>query len=714
MVWDGLYENYVPLKGWAEPSLEGEFMEGQDRPRVGSGFDIRGQESKRALGRTSKAGDILAHILTQYEESVIRAEKNRVGKTFLRLAQQNPNPNLWEISEKKLRRTIDKETGQVTLTPDPLGNRMDNVLAVKVGGDVFHITIHDPNLARNMKNLGAESMGLLTQALAKFNRYLAFINTSLNPEFVISNFSRDIQTAGVNLQGIDAAKGLTVKIMKDVPKALAGAYGAIRGNKQATEWQKWFREFSEEGGRISFFGMEDVKTKAKRIQKMMADARPGAGPQTRKVFREFFDFVQDINSVVENGIRLSTYANLRRNGVSKKKAASIARNLTVNFNRKGEKGPLVGALFLFYNASMQGSVRMIKALRHKRVRQVTVGIVAFHFFLDLLNAAMSPDDDDGESKYDKVNEWTKDHNHVIMNPWAEPGGDGGDAIGFKLPMPYGYNVFAVLGRRIGEVVRGKVDPMEAALGLVNVAINSFNPLGGESDILKTITPTVFKPVLELETNRDFMDNPVMPEQNTFGPPKPDSQRYWSSVSEPAQWVTEKLNQWTGGSEVRPGSIDISPETLDHFWSFLTGGTGMFVNRTTDAFLKTVQGEEVAWKDVPMVRRLVEGNNEYWTNRRYYEVRDRALLVDQEMKKLRGQERIEARENNPNDLKILGAVKMADKQLKKLREDRRKWENEDAPVSDEKRQEALDKIEARIKAIMGRVIKRYDELEEASE
>jgi hypothetical protein len=234
MVWDGLYEHYVPLRGWAEPSLEGEFIEG-GRSRSGSGFDIRGQESKRAMGRTSKAGDILAHVLTQHEEAVIRAEKNRVAKTFLRLAQQNPNPSLWEISEKKLRRTIDKETGQVTLTPDPLGNRMDNVLAVKVGGDVFHITIHDPNLARNMKNLGAESMDFFIRALAKFNRYLAFINTSLNPEFVISNFSRDIQTAGVNLQGIESAKGLTTKIMRDVPKALAGAYGAIRSNKRDTE-----------------------------------------------------------------------------------------------------------------------------------------------------------------------------------------------------------------------------------------------------------------------------------------------------------------------------------------------------------------------------------------------------------------------------------------------------------------------------------------------
>jgi hypothetical protein len=278
-------------------------------------------------------------------------------------------------------------------------------------------------------------------------------------------------------------------------------------------------------------------------------------------------------------------------------------------------------------------------------------------------------------------------------------------------MPYGYNVFATAGRRIGEVVRGKTDPMEAALGLLNVAINSFNPLGGEADILKTATPTIIKPILELETNRNFTDSPVMPAPNPYGPPVPDSQRYWSSVSEPSKWIAETLNDMTGGSTQRPGAVDVSPETLDHMFDFLTGGAGMFVNRTSDFLLKTVQGKEAAWRDVPMVRRLVEGNNEYWTNRRFYEIRDRAYLADREQKKLRGEERTAARDEYLIDLKIVGGVKLADKQLKKLREDRRKWESPDAPVGDDRREEMLDKIEARIKIVMGRVIRRYRELEE---
>ena len=62
------------------------------------------------------------------------------------------------------------------------------------------------------------------------------VNTQLNPEFVISNFSRDIQTAILNIVGEqDMPTGkarnqkLIDKVLKDVIPSMGVFYKGIRG-----------------------------------------------------------------------------------------------------------------------------------------------------------------------------------------------------------------------------------------------------------------------------------------------------------------------------------------------------------------------------------------------------------------------------------------------------------------------------------------------------
>ena len=83
---------------------------------------------------------------------------------------------------------------------------------------------------------------------------------------------------------------------------------------------------------------------------------------------KIYEWVQDWNTAVENGIRLSTYRHLRESGVSKLKAANAAKNLTVNFNRKGDAGQIFNAMYLFFNVSVQGSTRVFQAAKNKKAR----------------------------------------------------------------------------------------------------------------------------------------------------------------------------------------------------------------------------------------------------------------------------------------------------------------------------------------------------------
>ena len=63
--------------------------------------------------------------------------------------------------------------------------------------------------------------------MGKLNRYLSAINTTYNPSFVIPNFFRDLETAGVNIQQYDE-KGLTKEITLGAGRAAFGIAKALK------------------------------------------------------------------------------------------------------------------------------------------------------------------------------------------------------------------------------------------------------------------------------------------------------------------------------------------------------------------------------------------------------------------------------------------------------------------------------------------------------
>jgi hypothetical protein len=154
------------------------------------------------------------------------------------------------------------------------------------------------------------------------------------------------------------------------------------------------------------------------------------------------------------------------------------------------------------------------------------------------------------------------------------------------------------------MLTGDTKPAEGATNLVNAALGAFNPLGGESDLVQQASPTLFDPVVQHITNRNFAGNPIRPEPFPGGAPKPDSQMAFRSVSPTARSVAQGLNRLTGGDAATSGAIDVSPETVEHVVSFLTGGVGRFVAGTADTGARLVQGEEIPVGKTPFLKRFV--------------------------------------------------------------------------------------------------------------
>jgi hypothetical protein len=273
----------------------------------------------------------------------------------------------------------------------------------------------------------------------------------------------------------------------------------------------------------------------------------------------------------------------------------------------------MNAMYMFFNAGVQGSARILFSLKHKRVQKMMGAVVLTAMAIAELNVLMGGDDDDGESKWDKhASEWVKQTNLIFMLP-------SGDSV--KIKMPYGYNFFVALGYSLSDMRRwamgsGGKNPAEAASFLFKAAMNAFNPMGDDS-FLQMLSPTVLDPFVQIATNENFMGTKIAPDQSPFGPEKPNSQLAFRSVSKPAKATAEVLNTVTGGDKWNPGLVDISPEWIDHITDFLTGGLGRTVRDTT-ALPLALFDDDTSVRQIPFLRQVFQEKNERVDIDRFYD------------------------------------------------------------------------------------------------
>lgn len=605
LTWRKTYASYVPLRGRGDLDAE---TSNPARPMKGSGISVKGKESRRAFGRKSRAGDIIAYTVMAAEEAIIRAETNRVGKQFHDLAKANPDPDFWKIDKITRKPLWDSATNSVVYQNQAriAAEDADYTVTLKIEGVEHRVTMNRDNpaavrVADAMRNLSAQQLQPLVKFVGTFTRIFSRINTSLVPEFVISNAVRDIQAAGVNLQQYDM-KGLDRGMVRDWRKALTASKNGDG------EWNVWRREFEASGGKMYFMGLSDLNSIKDRIDVL---AKRGDNASIKTAVMTVFKTINKINDRVENAVRLSAYANARKLGMTETQAASLARNVTVNFTRRGQYGPAFNSLYAFFNASVQGSTTLVRAAaRSKKVRMALVGMVALGFALDMLNRWAGDDDEDGQSYWEKIPAFEKSRNFIIMLP-----GMGDRNI--KLPVGLGINAFFSLGRNLSEIVHG-ADPLTAGMEAATNMLGAFNPLGSNT-LLGMAAPTIADPFLEVSLNRNFADRQIQPEPSPFETPKPASENYFPSVSTISRKSAEWINALTGGDDVIKGAVSVSPEVLDYTFAFVTGGVGRFIGSLGSLATAPFDPERtITSADIPFVRKLTGTKPEWLDKSLFYD------------------------------------------------------------------------------------------------
>ncbi len=604
------YQNYAPLRGFADESVDADETVQEFRPKTGKALGARGREDKRALGRERKAGDIIAHAIMQNTQAVIRSESNKVGQAFLEMIRSNPNQSkdLAEVIAKApLKKTI--VNGVVKLVPDINYKNAPDILVVKEGGKEVAIRIYDENVARAMNgasSLSPASKNMLVQGMAILNRYLAKINTAYNPEFLITNFVRDLQTFGVNVQQYDI-DGIAKDSVRDLKSALAGVHDSVRNTNLNPQMKRSYERFKELGGTTEMYGFTNIESQIEEVNKVMASVGTQAKSwkDMAKAVTPVIKLIEDYNTIVENGIRTSLFKNLVDRGINEERAAQLAKNVTVNFSKGGEQRVLMNSLYLFYNASLQGTMAMVNALgRSPKVRKIVAGVVVAGVLQDVMNSMLSDVDDDEKKLYDKIPDYILKNRFVMMDPFnlTERGY-------FSFPMPYGFNAFFNMGREMSKASRGESSPMKAAGNILGTFVDSFNPIGGSENFFNFMAPTILDPAVDVIRNRDFSGRPIVPERGSFGVQAPESQKYWNNTFAPYVGISNFLNSLTGGTSVIPGAVDISPNMIQYVVNYATGGVGKFAERTFNTATTTIPGalrgdlEELDVKGVPFLRSL---------------------------------------------------------------------------------------------------------------
>lgn len=742
--WESSSPDYVPLnRGDVEYSTT-------VGTGTGQGYSVKGPSTRTATGSLRPVVNILANVIAQRERAIVRGEKNRVATALYGLALQNPNPEFWlavnpdaKQSRKKTsdelinmgltpaeaeglmqepaKKVVDPQTGLVTQRVNPVLRNADNVLAVRINGKDRFVFFNTTNpravrMVTALKNLDADQLGMILSKVAMVTRYFSQINTQYNPVFGIYNFLRDYQGGLIQLSGTPLADSRwEVLNPVNVAGAMRGIYQTLRAERARkpqlmTPWADLWIEFTREGGQTGYRDMfSRAQERADALKSELDKLRESGGKKAAlAVPRAVFNWLADYNETLENAVRLTAYKAALDKGLSKEQAASLAKNLTVNFNRKGQIGVQAGAWYSFFNSSVQGTTRLlgtvaktkkpgdIKSLSLTKAGKVIVygGLLAG--VIQAMGLSMAGFDED------EPPDFVKDRNFIF------PIGDGKY---LAWPMPLGYHVIPAFSRIITEwALSGGKNTGKVVSHLTSLLFDAFSPIGNAGWSLQSVLPTIFDPMAALFENKDWTGKPIAKEDFNKLDPTPG----YTRAKQNASWVGEEfayfINALTGGDADKPSDIwSPTPDQIDYLIGQATGGLGREILKATKTAKALTTGEELPPYNIPLVGRFY-GNSKagYAESQRFYDnIQELNVLHNQlEGRQKRKEDPAKFLQENPK-VRLYEAAMATQRNVQNLRKQRDALIEKDAP------KESVKAVENNITNQMKKLNEKVKQFEAAS-
>lgn len=673
--WRNAYQHYVPLhRDEANPDSKAH--------PIGQGFSTKGDAAKKRTGSNEKVTNILSHIVMQREAALTRGEKNNVAKRLYLLAAQNPDPSLWSLDLPK-KKMLDPDTGLVRTEVDrsAVANKTGTAIAIRIGGKDKYLVFNERNeraarLALAVKNMDAAELDWLSRTMGHVTRWLAAVNTQYNPVFSVFNIVRDLQGASLQLSDTKLA-GKQKDVLADIAKNTGKIWAELRRERKEEgvgtgPWAQLMEQFQLDGGTTGF--RELYSDPADRLKALQKELRKGTQGAAAKGASFALGVLSDFNESLEMTTRLATYKVALDNGLSRQEAASLAKNITVNFNRRGRVTSVLGNHFAFLNAAIQGNARLLQTMTGPAGHKIAVGGVGLGVMMALMGQLMMGGGDGADDEWKKIPEFVKERNIIIPLSRTQY---------VTIPMPLGFHVLPNLGRKMVDAAFHN-DPTVSRAKYVGdmaaIALNAYNPFGGSDNMMQMLTPTWFDPAIALASNKDWMGKSIFKEVRDINHPTPGHARVKDSTALPYRWAARGINAATGGSEWEQGAISPTPEAIQYLVEQAFGGVLREANKLGATATAAATGEELAphqWFLAGRVYGNTTGMNgqsgTYYDNAKRINV----ALAEAKARVERG-ESVDAVLKDVPLAKAAGVEKLADKRVSDLTKLRRKVQASDAP------------------------------------
>ena len=658
-----MYEYYIPLKEWDETTA-GDLFDYFDADK-----DIVSNPIKKARGRKSRAGAVLANIAHDYESATMMGYKNLTKLRFANLvrnsktkaaavsnqwyvksgvdAEGNPmweavsaeglveDPaenakiiNDFEEKMKDLREKGEAKTRREVLTlgvPVKDWQEKQHTVRVKEGGRDLLVYINgDPRVSQAINGLNNQNLNnSVLKALNRIRQFMMLNYTSRSVNFIIRNFVRDLfYTNTMNFVRYGA--GFEGRYLKNIIPAIRCiarvSFGFEEKGAKAKQMRSSYETFLKGGGRTGFVAVMGYEKYKREVDRMVRKSA-GGRLQVKDVFNMLGGYFETVNSIIENTSRFATYLAAKETGMSELQSISAAKEASVNFNRRGSGA--MGAVcaqnfYFFFNAAVQGSHNFLGAAKANpgRASAAIAMWATLGFAYCMLTDLLLGDNDE----YNEIPDYVRQNNVII------PVGEGKYVL---LPLSVELRALYGLGDMSAQYLRGEYKGRSFTADVTGRMMTllpfSFEAEGSDNWLetaIRVFTPDMFTPITDAYLwNQNFFGKRITG-RNEFNKYVPEYHKVTTGTSKAIIKASERLNSLSGGDYASKGKLDyalLNPSAVEYLFEQYLGGVGKAIAQC----YKTVEGAvtgDVQLRNIPVVSGLTYDTENMvprnYTNERY--------------------------------------------------------------------------------------------------
>jgi len=661
----GMYQHYIPLKGWAEDRAEDVFT----YYTTGSG------DGKTPLrkGRTSESDDPFVTLEQDADRQFNACARNKVKQAMMELALNHQSglltvrrqwyqnigtkeAPLWERAdanipenatpdemqraiddfEKRMRSLQKQGMAMRQKKPDILpykgSKRMEKEHTVNVvsGGREYVIYVNgDPAAAQAVNGTNIVKGGddatanRLYKAWMKYMRFRAGVLTSYNANFILKNLSKDANYSIQNMKAHESPM-YVMRYIKNLGEGIAKMTSARMLYKEAKgtldmndPTERMFKEFMDNGGETGYNITRSLKEQRRRSMK---EINRMSGVDWWSGARAVGQGIEFANRAVETIVRFAAYKTSREEGRSVVESIHDAKEASVNFNKHGSGEYMNKSfrdLYMFSNVSLQSLRRMLEnAVQHPvrftlaQLERVALGYAMVAIGNAILQAF---GDDDEKEAYEELPEWMRRSGITFPLPALIRQGlykAGADGVAEKIPnrmfvyLPLGPEdkVWYGMGEMLWHVQNADMPTEEMAKEFLSQAAELL-PLGTQGyggDMLVNLAPSNIQDLVSLHENVNYWGKKIYKEDTEYNKYDPAHTKAFIGTNKYLVEASKKLNEISGGDEVRKGSWSVNPAKLEYIINQSGGGVTRLIDQITKCFAAAGDEQYRKSKNIPAI------------------------------------------------------------------------------------------------------------------